>query len=769
MKKQVYAYLHTHWDREWYRDKEEFNLRLLEVFDEVLNELEAKKAPCFYFDGQTAALEDYLKYRPEKKEQIKRFIKERKLFIGPFFASADSFLTGAACLKKNLEIGLKYSRELGEKQFTGYLSDTFGHSAGMAKILKCKGISDAIIWRGTGNIPSEFVFCGLNTTRLVEGYFNDALQLDVAIEKRAQVLEGILEKIEKYSDDTLLLPIGADHLGILKNATKTVNEVNKHLKNFEITLSSPFEYFKAIQLSAKNRTVFDREFLDNSANYTLPGVYSSRIYQKVKNAKLQWELSRIVEPLNALTESPWGVNIEAAYKELIKNHAHDSLYGCSIDPVHEQVDARFQKVESILNGIKKRILREQKAQQIGVFNLSNFPYTGVVRVFSEKKIKNGQIIKKTKGFSDKKLYDRTQIPVTEDITTLYEYLVAVEDLPPFSFSDIEPQKVESGLKVSENELSNKNISLKVESHKVFVDGVELKLTDQADEGDSYNFAPTQEPLEIPLLNAKVVEKGDLRCVLRLKYENITLDAILTHGAKHVEFECKINNKTKNHRLCVAFEFEKPLNSTVAEDTVGLVEREHDPNYSLLEEIRRVHSDPKLQKRQELKTNSYPMQRFVWAQGKGILTLGLNDYEVYQNTLSVTLLRGTGLISNPKNPARLVSAGPPLAVPKLQCLGEQKVKFAFCTQKKDNVFKIAEEFYGATVAFQGSKTEGERTFMPPRTKTKTYFKSTGALLYGLQKEGKSGLVGTFYNPKDTEAELFGVCIPPYGFVEAAVEE
>ena len=39
-KKQVIAYLHTHWDREWYRTKEEFNLRLLEVFDEILEELD---------------------------------------------------------------------------------------------------------------------------------------------------------------------------------------------------------------------------------------------------------------------------------------------------------------------------------------------------------------------------------------------------------------------------------------------------------------------------------------------------------------------------------------------------------------------------------------------------------------------------------------------------------------------------------------------------------------------------------------------------------
>ncbi len=59
MKKTVYAYLHTHWDREWYRDKEDFNIRLQNVFDIVLDELNSKRASFFKLDGQVSALIDY--------------------------------------------------------------------------------------------------------------------------------------------------------------------------------------------------------------------------------------------------------------------------------------------------------------------------------------------------------------------------------------------------------------------------------------------------------------------------------------------------------------------------------------------------------------------------------------------------------------------------------------------------------------------------------------------------------------------------------------
>ena len=62
---------HTHWDREWYREFEIFRMRLLRVFDNVLHLLENNRIPCFYFDGQVSALEDYLEMRPEKLDLVK--------------------------------------------------------------------------------------------------------------------------------------------------------------------------------------------------------------------------------------------------------------------------------------------------------------------------------------------------------------------------------------------------------------------------------------------------------------------------------------------------------------------------------------------------------------------------------------------------------------------------------------------------------------------------------------------------------------------------
>ena len=188
-KKQVIAYLHTHWDREWYREYEVFRLRLVRVFDHVLDMLEENKIPSFYFDGQVVALLDYLELRPEKEEQIRRLIDLKKLFIGPFYCLVDEYLTDGICFRKNLEIGMKIAKNFGCTDFIGYLADTFGHSKNVPNILTEYGIDKAIVWRGCGDLPADFIYNGVNTVNLVRGFFMDIFSSDKSIEEKAQIIQ----------------------------------------------------------------------------------------------------------------------------------------------------------------------------------------------------------------------------------------------------------------------------------------------------------------------------------------------------------------------------------------------------------------------------------------------------------------------------------------------------------------------------------------------------------------------------------------------------
>lgn len=700
--KKVIAYVHSHWDREWYREFEEFRLRLIEVFDEVLDALEIGELPCFYFDGQTAALEDYLEIRPEKTEQVKKLVKEKKLRIGPFYCSSDSFLVSGECLYRNLEMGIKKSKEFGETEFIGYLSDTFGHSQSIPYLLKSFGIDKAMLWRGLGDLNADLSWNGIDVTYLIQGYFQDFLSTNWTIEKKAEALKKYLDKISLKSSENVLLPIGADHLAIAKNIKAQLKEME--IKGYDFKISTPFEYFEKIN----KRDKVEGEFLNNKLNFILPGVYSSRIYIKQANANSQWLLTRIAEPLQALAHHHFGTKnkqaeINCAYKMLIKNHAHDSIYGCSIDKVHDEMMTRYEKVDSIANGIIKRTIRDlsQDNAPLSIINLSNFEYSGKAKITTDKKLPkwmNAVKISSKKGFTDEKLYNINEIPITEDYTTINEYLIDVKNLPAFSLSQIKEENIckETFLKATENSIENNDIKFEVKNGEIIVTDKKIgeiykdfiSITDRKDNGDSYNFGAVKgdKPIKAVLKSIKLKENNKQRAILTLTFDMLKLDVILYNQSEFIEFDAKWINKKKNHILQIGFNLKEKITTTISEDLFGTVKRTFNPDYD-------IYKDVPAPRGIELKPNTAPMQRFVLTQNVGLITKGNNEYEINKNTLNLTLLRATGTISNPKNPTRGTPAGPPLETPKLQCLGENKANFALCfTSDVEKMFKLSDEFY-----------------------------------------------------------------------------
>ncbi len=729
--KKVSAYVHTHWDREWYREFDEFRLRLIEVFDYVLDMLNSGELPCFYFDGQTAALEDYLEIRGEKLPLIKKLIKEKKLRIGPFYCSSDSFLVSGKCLMKNLELGIDYAKKLGETDFIGYIADSFGHSKDIPILLKNFGIDKACLWRGLGDLKADLDWDGIKVTNLIQGYFQDFLNLDKPIEEKAQLLKKYLDKIALKSGENVLLPIGADHLAVAKNLKEQIDALNKIYKDYEIKISSPFEYFKKIQKRQKVKG----EFLENSLNFILPGVYSTRLDIKQKNAHSQHLLTNIADPLEQIARKYFKVKnrsaeINYAYKMLIKNHAHDSIYACSTDKVCDEVISRYEKVNTVATGIIKRTIRDLSNDNapLAVFNLSKFKYSGIVKVYTDKKFDGVKIFSK-KGFCDEKLYNINEIPITEDYTTINEYLIDVKNLEPMSLTHISGKNLctEKYLKTGKNFIENKNIKLEVKQGKITVtDKLTntkyndfITITDLADIGDSYNFGALKndKPLKAELKSAEITKSNPLMAVISLTFNidipskstdkgrstktykhKINVNAVLYNQAQHLEFKANWENKSKDHILKIGFNLKEKIYSTINEDLFSTVERKFNPDFDIYKQI-------PAPKGKEIKPNTSPMQRFMMTQGFGLITKGLNDYEIIKNTVNLTLLRSIGVISNPYNPTRGTPAGPPIETPKMQCLGENKAEFAITfTNSTDKMYMLSDLFYYPCVSLFTNKSD-----------------------------------------------------------------
>ena len=596
MKKQVFGYLHTHWDREWYRDKEDFNIRLLDVMDIVLDELKHDRAPFFYLDGQVIALLDYLKYRENKKDEIINLIKKGRLAIGPYFVSSDSYLVNINSMLKNLDLGLEYSKEFSQKKFIGYLSDIFGVSKSAFDALKLKNIDKAIIWRGVNpkkiNNNCNFIKNDIKTLWLAQGYFNDFLHGDLSPEKKAQNIKIYLDKIAQYSKEPILLPIGGDHLGILKNAVETIGEINKHLDDYKIILTSPFEYFKNAEFKYVTK---EQEFLDNAVTYILQGVYSTRIPQKVKNSFVQNKLARIVEPFNFYSGKKYDKNIDFIYETLIKNHAHDGIYGCSTDSVAHCVDARFEKCENAILALEKKLtgdfkkkynIKGKSQDTLGLINLSNNDNIKKIKITLPYILKNSQVIEKTRGFSDELLYDSYKIPVTEDICDLYTQVALINSNKKFQFNFVKIKKPSKMTKITRNSIENKYVSLFCKNKKIYVLNkktnikFELKLTDIKDRGDSYNFAPRGKRKEIELKDSKIIYSGLIQSSLKLIFKDIELDITLDNHSKFLHFCSKINNKKLNHKIQLTLIGKNDIKKTISSCAIGLTERNIDPCYKI---------------------------------------------------------------------------------------------------------------------------------------------------------------------------------------------
>ena len=682
MKKKVIGFVHTHWDREWYREFEVFRMRLLRVFDNILELLESDKLPSFYFDGHTAALEDYLEMRPEKTDAVKNFISDKRLFIGPFYCLIDEFLTDEKVIRKNLEIGLKYAREMGCEDFLGYFADTFGHTPNTIPLLKEYGINTAIVWRGCGDIPSEFTWGGvnednknkssINCINLVRGYFNDYISSRMDIDKKAECIKKELDKIAEHSGDVLLMPIGGDHLGVHSDIMQIVDDVNQRLEDYEIQLGSIFDY---IELVKNNFSQFEYrgELRDNSKTFTLQGSYSSRLDLK----RLNIETSHLLDKADRLRQyfkhetSKYERVIDYAYKFLLQNQAHDSIYGCSLDDVHREDIVRYKKIQQIANTVIDEIRFKNKISDTEIINLGE-KYRGTVEFSTSQKLDGFQLIDTQMGFEKELLTDTLRVPVTEDYCELYTYIANV-DIDKNKKMTLIPEAETTDVFVSDKCIGNSKIFLSIENDKIKIGNYEMKFIDYIDKGDSYNEGPDENDSGKigKLIGSKVLYEGTIRSALQFQIDIgdiLNVIAELDTQADMINFKIDWVNTYTNHNLQVLFDTEEKIYKTYSEDTNQIITREFDPDYDIRKNLPKTRG-------LEAFNNTAPMQRGVWANGIGIVTEGLTQYEVSGVNLGISLLRSTDILSNPKNPARTTPAGPPIALNDLKQLGENSARFS----------------------------------------------------------------------------------------------
>lgn len=376
MKKTAHIISHTHWDREWYLPYETHHMMLIKTMDTLLDTFE--KDPNFkyyHLDGQTVLLEDYLEVRPDKKELLEKVIKEGRLNIGPWYVLQDEFLTSSEANIRNLQYGHKDSKKYGvEPCKVGYFPDSFGNIGQAPQILKQAGIDAAAFGRGvkpTGfnnevsaddkfeSPYSEMYWESPDGSKvlgiLFANWYCNGMEVPVDGKEAKEYWEKRIEDASKFAScNHLLFMNGCDHQPIQTDLSQAINFANNLYNDIEFVHSNFEDYIKDLKENMpKDLQVIKGELRSQQTEgwYTLVNTASARVYLKQWNNLCQTLFEKVAEPI-ATMASHYGYKyphhlFEYGWKSLMKNHPHDSICGCSVDEVHREMVARFDKAKDV--------------------------------------------------------------------------------------------------------------------------------------------------------------------------------------------------------------------------------------------------------------------------------------------------------------------------------------------------------------------------------------------------------------------------------------
>jgi alpha-mannosidase len=423
----VHIISHTHWDREWYQTFQDFRLRLVHLVDNLLAILDHDPDYLHYMlDGQTIVLEDYLQMRINNLPKLQQYIQENRILIGPWYILPDEFLVSPESTIRNLLIGKGICEFFGQRMMVGYIPDPFGHISQMPQILRGFHIDTACLWRGVPvNTPTCVWWESPDGSRvmlahLYTSYGNGAHFPAQDLEVSIQQLNDAIAALEPYNPiSQYLIMRGSDHLEPRPSIPTHIAGINDALSPEVHVLHSTLPAYLAAataEINTRNLELMTikGELRDPHKAHMLPAVLSSRMWIKQRNHASENLLERWVEPFSTWAElvtrgknafsdqpsyqvSPRIANpaplIHQAWKLLITCHPHDSICGCSIDQVHEEMRPRFDQVDQIgtqltrqsLDAITASINTQSNAPEnsfsaINVFNAAPFSQSGLVSV-----------------------------------------------------------------------------------------------------------------------------------------------------------------------------------------------------------------------------------------------------------------------------------------------------------------------------------------------------------------------------------------------------
>lgn len=756
--KNVHIVPHIHWDREWYFSDEESKILLVNDMKEILDTLENNdNYPYFVLDGQTSILEDYLSYEPNDKYRIKDLVLKGKLIIGPWYTQTDEMIVGGESILRNLLYGIKDCKEFGDFMKIGYLPDSFGQSAQMPQILNGFGIKESIFWRGCserkGTNKTEFYWSDpIGNKVLVQ-----ILPLGYAIGKYLPENEVDLQKrMDKYlpvldkgaTTDNILLPNGHDQMPIQKNIFTIIDKLNKLYPTKNFFLSKYENVFEELYKNYELDNI-QGEFLDGKYMRVHRSIFSSRADIKTMNTRIENKLTNILEPLASIAFSlgfdyHHGI-IESIWKEIMKNHAHDSIGCCCSDKVHKTIVNRFftaeERLDSLIEFYKRKIVDAMSVEisldKLTIFNFLPYERNSVItaefttkmlnfslfdaenneldfEILSEKIIDAGIIDRQIVHYGDYDPFVQYTIAFKDKINAMgYKTYFIKESDKMISTND--PKILITNNNILENEFYKitivKNGTLVI-FHKETSETYKnvLLVEDGADDGDGYDFSELENDFIITSLNSvatttitksKYKQSAVIKLILEIPQNldsrknklidgkiQLIFNIELLGNSKNINIKLDVTNNCYDHRVRVLIPNNYSSEFSISDNQFGKIKR---PVYdSAMQYWEKENWD-------ERPDSIYPMLSYVGLdieKGLSILTNSIREFEIIgetYNTIAITVFRCTGYLGK-ENLYRRPGRPSGIKLPTLdsQMIGKNSYEFALTSNSK-YLGRIAKEY------------------------------------------------------------------------------
>ncbi|MDZ4992859.1 alpha-mannosidase [Clostridium perfringens] len=767
--KKVHVVSHSHWDREWYIPFQKHRVKLVDFMDSLIDTLENNEHfKYFHLDGQTIALDDYLEVKPYMFDRLKKLIEEGRLHVGPWYVLQDEYLISAEANVRNMLLGMRFAKRFGDPVKIGYFPDSFGNISQAPQILRGFGIDNAVFGRGITPIAfdnqkveeageneyhSEVLWKSPDGSEvlgiLMANWYSNGNEIPADKKEAVEFLNDRVNKADMYATtNQILLMNGCDHQPVQTNVGDIIDNVKEDV-DFELVHSNLVDYISDVKEEVKDLKEVTGELNGQYTDgwWTLCNTASARLYLKQMNNKSQVLLERYVEPLGVMA-SLEGKKYESdfilqSWKYLIQNHPHDSICGCSIDEVHQDMVTRFkasmQISEEMIDRSTEHMLNlvngtTTDRESIVVFNTLGWDRSEVVEaivdVNKESGIENFKVVTENGeeapavvealGETFKYTLPNNRFRQPEYVNRFKVKFLAnnIKALGLKSFKIVPCEVVEEKEVSQDLTFENKFFSLKFNENGTFDllhkgTNKEYKnlnaFEDCGDIGDEYIFRAPEKDLvvntlgnkaEIKVLKDNSVEKIiEVKNTLEVPVEAVKKESrrveemteiklvstiVLSEVSRRVDVKVEIENTAKDHRVRALFPTGIEASTHFAEGHFDVIERETTPWEGW--------QNP---------SNCQKQTNFVDVNdgkvGLMVANMGLPEYEVLrdgENTIAITILRSVGELGD----------WGVFPTPEAQCLGKNVAEYSVIAHEGDYTGERAyEEAYNLNtpmLALQG---------------------------------------------------------------------